>query len=144
MLQCVDEGWDTKEDSGVVCRVQVPSIYCKYMIGSQNFILTFYYRRWHLTSGRMVPLEQDMDNIGEDPVIDIDIFYNNSLIFNISMRARCTLRQIQDDLSHEDIQLPPKFFFNVNGRKVTLFYFPTKFCHLHHLYWTCSIPIHHT
>ena len=104
MLQCVDKGWDTKEDSGVVCRVQVPSIYCcKYMIVSQNFIFTFYYRRWHLIAGRLVPLEQDMDKFVEDPMVEIDIFYNNCLIFNIKIRGLCTLGKIPKDFLHEDI-----------------------------------------
>ena len=41
MLQCVDKGWDTKEDSGVICRIDIPNISCKFMIASQNFIMTF-------------------------------------------------------------------------------------------------------
>ena len=35
MLQCVDKGWDSKEDSEVICRIEIPaSISCKFMIGS--------------------------------------------------------------------------------------------------------------
>ena len=57
MLQCVDKGWDTKEESGVIFQFQAPSICCKFMIANQNFIMTFYYRKWHYVAGRLVSLE---------------------------------------------------------------------------------------
>ena len=65
-----------------------------------------------------MPLKQDMESFGEDPITEIDIFYNSCLVFNISMRGLCTLGQIQNDLLHEEIQLPQKYLFMVNQRKV--------------------------
>ena len=123
MEQCVDKGWDTKEDSGVICRIDIPTMSCKFMIPSQNFILTFYYRRWHTVGGRLVPLEQDMESFKDDPIIEIDIFFDNSLVFTLKIRGLCTLKQVQNDLLHEEIQLPQKYFFFINERKVHIISF---------------------
>ena len=34
MLQCVDKGWDAKEEEGVICKIQHSSVSCKYIIPS--------------------------------------------------------------------------------------------------------------
>ena len=120
ILQCVDKGWDTREEDSVICKVQIPSICCKYMIANQNFIMTFFYRRWHYIRNRLVPLEQDMEHSESDRTFDLDIWYDNSLIFNIKMRGHCTLGQVRTDLLHEDIQMPKDYHFAINGRKVPI------------------------
>ena len=97
----MDKGWDTKQDRGVMCKIQHPSICCKYMIPSQNFIFTFYYKRWHYLQGRLIPLKQDIETIEEDQIIDIEILYNNNVLFNMNIRENCTLDQVQLDLQHE-------------------------------------------
>ena len=68
-----------------------------------------------------------MENFADDPIVEIDILYNSCVIFNISMKGDCTLGQIQIDLLHEDIELPKKYLFMVNGRKV----FTHSFQHLY-------------
>ena len=119
MLQCVDKGWDSREDNEVICMVQHSSISIKYMIPNQNFIITFYYSRWHYLQGRLVPLEQDVED-PDDQLIDVDIFYTNILITCMSIREKCTLDQVREDLQHEDIQIPQNFFFKLHDKKVTL------------------------
>lgn len=120
MLQFLDKGWDTKEDSGITCKILEASICCKYMISTQNFIVTFFYRRWHCLEGRLVPLEQDLESFGEDPLVELDILYDNRPVYYMSIREECTLRQVRADLLHKDIQLPQKYYFQVNGVKVNL------------------------
>ena len=122
MLHCVDKGWDTKQDREVICKVQLSSISCKYIIPSQNFILTFYYKRWHHLQGRLVPLEQDIEQMEEDQITEIEIIYINDIIFNMSIRQNCTLDQVRADLQHEAVQLPKNFFFKLHGKKVTIFF----------------------
>lgn len=70
--------------------------------------MVFYYTRWHNVARRLVPLEQDMDNLGQDTLVSIDIWYCNNLIFNKAIRGNCNLVQVIEDLLHEDIELPLK------------------------------------
>lgn len=119
-MQCMDKGWDTREENGVVCKVQAPSVCCKYMIANQNFILTFYYRRWHYICNRLVPLEQDMETFASKH-FEIDIWYGTLLIFSINMSGNSTLAQVRADLLHEDIQLPNIYNFTLNGHKVFIY-----------------------
>lgn len=130
MLQCVDKGWDTKEDRNVVCKVQLSSISCKYMIPNQNFIFTFFYKRWHYLQGRLIPLEQDEENTQEGQIIDIEILHTNNAIINMSIRENCTLDQVRADLQHEAVQLPRIFFFKLNEKKV-VFLFTFRNCLQH-------------
>lgn len=123
MLQCVDKGWDTKEEMGVVCKIQHPSVCTKYIIPSQNFILTFYYKRWHYLQGRLIPLEQDTDNPEQDQIIELEIFYMDNIILSVKIRESCTLDQVRADLHHEADALPPIFFFKYQERKVKFYIF---------------------
>ena len=103
MLQCVDKGWDTKEEEGMICKIQHSSVSCKYIIPSQNFILTFYYKRLHNLHDRLIPLEQGIENKEEDQIIDIEITHENNVILIMSMRESCSLNQVQGDLQHEAV-----------------------------------------
>ena len=67
-----------------------------------------------------------MENFAHDPIVEIDILYNSCVIFNIRMKGDCTLGQIQIDLLHGDVELPKKYQFMVNRRKV----FTQSFQHL--------------
>ena len=118
MLQCVDEGWDVREEGGVLCKLEISTVCCKYMIANQNFILTFYYRRWQQIGATLVPLEQDMEDLNEDSICEFDLSYNNCVIFNIAIRKCCTLRQLRTDILYEDLQLPDVYVFIIDGRKV--------------------------
>ena len=73
MLEFLDRGWDIKSLNGIQCRVDPRTVNVKYMIKSQNFIMSFYYQRSHLVSGIQVPLDQDLLNMQDNPLTDIDV-----------------------------------------------------------------------
>lgn len=127
VLEFVDNGWNTKTVNGITCSVQENSIACKYMIHSQNFIMTFYYRRWHYVSGQLTPLDQDMEDFILNPIQDIDVWYNNDHLSIVKIRGMCTLQQLRLDLQNEEIEMPPTFYFQVNGRKVIKIFHPFYF-----------------
>ena len=120
VLEFVDEGWNTKTVNGITCNVQAGSVACKYMIGTQNFIMSFYYRRWHYVGGQLTPLDQDMEDFIDSPIEDIDIWVNNEHLSIVKIRGLCSLQQLRLDLQNDEIELPTTFCFQVNGRKVTL------------------------
>ena len=58
MLEFLDRGWDIKFSNGIQCKVDPTSVNVKYMIKSQNFIMSFYYQRSHTVHGIQAPLDQ--------------------------------------------------------------------------------------
>ena len=118
VLEFVDEGWHMKVSNGITCKVHLDSIACKYMVAGQNFILTLYYSRWHVVNGRTIPLDQDMDDFGENPVMDIDIWLGPDIPCIVKIRAQCTIKQLRNDLENEDNDAPQNFVFAINNKKV--------------------------
>lgn len=120
VLEFVDDGWHSKTVNGINCNVTANSIACKYMISTQNFIMTFYYRRWHYLGGQLTPLDQDLEDFTLNPVQDIDVWFNNEHLSIVNMRGMCSLQQLRLDLQHEEVELPTTFVFQINGKKVIL------------------------
>lgn len=118
ILEFVDEGWNEKVENGVFCSVHMDSIACKYMVASQNFILTLYYSRWHIVDGKKVPLDQNLDDFGDNPIVDIDVWVDNDILCIVKLREQCTLRQLRNDLETEEYDVPANFTFAINKRKV--------------------------
>lgn len=79
VLEFLDKGWDIRVSNNIECRVDPSSINIKYMIKSQNFIMSFYYQRSHRVNGTMVPLDQDLPNMQDNPLIQIDIWMKEQL-----------------------------------------------------------------
>ena len=79
MLEFLDRGWDIKSSNGIQCRVNARTVKVKYMIKSQNFIMSFYYQRSHIVQGVQLPLDQDPVNMQDNPLTDIDIWMDNEL-----------------------------------------------------------------
>ena len=73
VIQFIDEGWDTKTNGKMICKIDQDSIACKYIIATQNFILSFYYSRWHYVGGSLVALNQNLDDFSKDPIVDLDV-----------------------------------------------------------------------
>lgn len=118
LLEFVDEGWNEKIEGGIHCRVHMDSIACKYMVASQNFILTFYYSRWHILDCKKVPLDQNLDDFGDNPIVDIDVWMGNDILCIVKLREQCTLKQLRVDLETEEYEVPANFIFSINRRKV--------------------------
>jgi len=83
----VDEAWDTKVKDGITCMVHQDSITCKYMVGTQKFIITFYNSRWHHAGRILIPLDQDMEDFGENLIMDLDLWINNEVITILKIRS---------------------------------------------------------
>lgn len=119
-MDFLDQSWDVKEVQGVTCKVQLQSIVSKYMVGSQNFILTFHYMRWHYVSGNLVPIDQDLEDDIENPLILLEVWVEDELLTVLNIRANISLRQVRMDLANEDdIYVPNKYLFECNNRKVS-------------------------
>ena len=118
ILQFLDEGWNKKQSSNIFCEVVPGSVSAKYMIKRQNFIVSFFYRRFHFVHGIKVSLDiQEQGQEGE--IVDIEIFINNEIQTIISLGKNCTLSQLRADLINEDeVDLPENFLFRVNNSKV--------------------------
>ena len=78
----------------MICKIQHSSVSCKYIIPSRNFILTFYYKRLHYLQCKLIPLDQDIENIEEDQITDTEIIHENNVILIMSIRESCTLNQV--------------------------------------------------
>ena len=90
ILQFLDEGWNRKHSNSILCEVDPGSVFAKYMIKSQNFIVSFFYRWFHFVHGAQVSLA-----IGEQKqngeMVDDDIYVNNEsrLSFLLERIALC-------------------------------------------------------
>ena len=73
MLEFLDRGWDTKLQNGISCKVNSDSINVKYMIKTQNFIMSFAYKRSFNVNGSLVDLDHDITNEEVNPLIEIDV-----------------------------------------------------------------------
>ena len=134
ILEFVDEGWDTKVENGVTCNVVEGSVTCKFMLSTQNFIMTFFYARWHTVGGNLVPLDQDMENFSADPILDVDVWLNNELLTIVKIRSMCTLHQLRLDLQSEEVVTPTSYSFQLQGAKVSL-QFMKYFCIVFFVYY---------
>lgn len=113
-LEFLDEGWDCKVENGIHCAVCYKSISVKYMIRTQNFIMTYYYKRSHFVNGDMVALDQDPHDLVS--LVNIYIWANNEIQTVISLGQECTMQQLRNDIIIEDeVELPAKFIFQIDG-----------------------------
>ena len=118
ILQFLDEGWNKKYSDNILCEIDPWSVSAKYMIKSQNFILSFSYRRFHFVHGTQVSLDIGEQEQGGE-IVDIEIFMNNEIQTTISLGKDCNLSQLCADMVNEDeIDLPESFLFKVNNLKV--------------------------
>ena len=85
ILEFLDRGWDIKVINNIHCKVKHSSVSIKYMIKSQNFILSFYYQRAHTINGKLVPLDQNENDMLNNSLIDVDVWMNNELQTTISI-----------------------------------------------------------
>ena len=95
MLEFLDKRWDIKNFNGIQCKVDPTTLIVKYMIKSQNFIMAFYYQRLHFVNGVLVPLDQDLLNMQDNPLIYIDIWMLNEIQTIISIGQMCSLLELR-------------------------------------------------
>ncbi|KAI5060529.1 hypothetical protein GOP47_0024949, partial [Adiantum capillus-veneris] len=120
ILEFLDKGWDFCHSNGIDCKVDASSVNVKYMIKSQNFIMTFSCQRSHRVNGVPVILDQYLQNMQGNPLVHIDVWMNEELQTTLSIGGECNLLQLRQDLINEDaVDLPQDFLFQINGRKVS-------------------------
>ena len=78
-LEFLDKGWDSRCVNGIVRIVNPESVNVKYMIKTQTFILSFFYKRSHNMNGVQVDLDQDLLDMENNRLIEIDIWMDNEL-----------------------------------------------------------------
>lgn len=118
-LDFLDQNWDNSLTNGIFCKVEKKSIVCKSMIATQNFIISFYYMRWHYVEGQTVAIDQDLTEDHDNPFILLEVWIDEVLFTVLNVRANVTLRQVRWDLKNEvDIEIPEDYTFECNGRKV--------------------------
>ena len=116
ILEFLDVGWNKKHSNNILCEVDSGSVSAKYMIKSQNFIVSFFYRRFHFVHGAQVSLDTGEED-GE--IVDVDVYVNNEIQTIIALGKNCSLTQLRADLVNEDeVDLPINFLFEINGTKV--------------------------
>lgn len=121
MLEVLDKGWNVKNQGGITCRVHSESINVKYMIKSQNFIMSFSYQRSFYVRGVLTDMDQDYETELFNSLIEIDIWMDNELQTSLIIGKQCTLQQLRQDLVAEDeIELPDNFRFMIEGTRVRL------------------------
>ena len=131
MPQFLDKGWDKKTCSSVFCEVVQPSMQLKYMVASQNFIFSFYYKRSRMLGTKLVPMDQDEDSFGaENKLLDIDVVENGDVLVNISLRQCCSLAQLRNDILFEtEGSISKDFLFIYNNKKVHHLPYPSLIKH---------------
>ena len=118
-LDFLDDNWDRKQSQSTLCLVQKKSIICKYIIGSQNFIVSFYYFRFHLLNGQLIPLDQDITTNPENKPLAVEIYFQENLITVIDIMSSTSLAQLRTELTLEELPLMPESYaFSLNNRKV--------------------------
>ena len=121
MLEVLDKGWDIKNQGGITCRVHTESINVKYMIKTQNFIMSFSYQRSFYVNGVLTDLDHDHVTELFNSLIEIDVWMDNELQTSLIIGRQCTVQQLRLDLVAEDeIDLPDNFKFMIDGTRVRL------------------------
>ena len=134
-LDFLDDAWDIQDCEGILCKVDKQSVVCKCMIASQNFIVSFHYLRWHMVTGHLVAMDQDLRDVVSNPLRAIEVMCQNQLVTVVTVRGSVTLRQVQEDLLNElDLNLPSKFVFKCNMRKVPCYASKSYCVYAHVLY----------
>ena len=90
IFQLLYEGWNRKCSNNILNEVELGTVSAKYMTKSQNFIVSFFYRRSHSVNGTWVSL----DIVGQEQegkIVDVEIFINNKIQTIISLGKNCTL-----------------------------------------------------
>ena len=116
----LDEGWHYKEIDNIHCGIVLETLVAKYMISTQSFIMSFWYKRSRYIGGMLVPMDQEAASLVNNKVIDIEVFDEASnLTTMISIREHCNLVQLRKDIIEESlVEVPAQFTFIHNGRKV--------------------------
>ena len=87
VVNFLDDGWDKRTSNSMYCEVVLSSIQLKYMIGSQNVIFSFYYKRSRMRGTQLVPMEQDESSSGPRrelfPKVLIQCWQNCFITFEI-------------------------------------------------------------
>ena len=118
-LDFLNDKWDSKESWGTLCLLQKKSIICKYIIGSQNFVVSFYYNRFHLLNGQLIPLDRDTASNPKNKPLALEIYFEEGLLIVIDTMSSTSLAQLKTKLTFEDLPLMPKnYAFSLNKRKV--------------------------
>ena len=96
MLEFLDRGWDTKLHNGIFCRVNSESINVKYMIKTQNFIMSFSYQRSFNVNGNLVVLDHSLTDEQNNPLIEIDLSMDvdDELQTSLVTGELCSLHQL--------------------------------------------------
>lgn len=79
----LDEDWFIKEVDNIHCAIALETLIAKYMIATQTFILSFWYKRSRYIYGNLVPLDQEATSLGDNKVIDISVFDEASNLISI-------------------------------------------------------------
>ncbi|KAI5074000.1 hypothetical protein GOP47_0012013 [Adiantum capillus-veneris] len=118
-LDFLDDNWDRKKSQNKICILQKKSIICKFIISSQNFLVSFYYIRYHLLSGQLIPLDQDTENSLENKPLSMELYFRDSLLSVMETMSSTNLAQLKIDLTCEELPFLPKFYaFSLNNRKI--------------------------
>lgn len=116
----LDDGWNKIMANSVYCEVVHDTINLKYMFASQNFILSFYYKRSRMIGTQLVPMEQDeSSSCLQCDIIDIDVVENGILIASITLGRYCTLSRLRNDIINEtEGSVCMGFSFILDNKKV--------------------------
>ena len=104
----------------VHCDIALQTIIVKYMIPTQTFIMSFWYKRSRYIKGELVPLDQEAASLDHDKVIDIEVYNaDSSLLTIITLRESSILQQLRTYIVDEcQAEIPSNFIFCHNGRKI--------------------------
>ena len=116
----LDDGWSKRVHENIHCHIALQTVNVKYMIATQTFIMSFWYKRSRYIKGDLVPLDQEAASLENDKVIHVEVYdTQSSLLTDITLRESSNLQQLRQDILDECQEpLPSEFLFFHNGRKV--------------------------
>lgn len=120
ILEFLNEGWNGKLCSNIVCEIDLGSVSIKYMIKSQIFTVRLFYGGYHFVNGIQVSLDIAKQD-EEGKIIDIEIYINNEIKTTISFEKQRNLFQLHADMINKDkVDLPGSFLFKVRNSKMNI------------------------
>lgn len=115
----MDQGWDSKTNNDIECRIKKSSMIFRYHIEKQMLSLTFSYQRYKKIEGTWLPLDQDFELNGHTNRMEISIIYNEEYLTMVEVEEHWKLDFIITELMLLQTNLPTYFRFIINGRLVS-------------------------
>lgn len=117
IAELLDDGWDTKQNQQVECRVCYSSMTFRYHIEKQMLTLLLYYRRWIKCKNVWKPLDQDF-GINPQEQLQITVKRNDNILAMVEVEEDWCLNHIRSELDMLQFDLPQYYQFRLNGVKV--------------------------